>query len=262
MSVLYFLVSTKCVNFYGNTKPREKIHQATMKIAILSDIHGNLEALTTALAYLDAHPVDALYCLGDTIGYGANPNECSALIRSRGAVCVLGNHDAALWDDELLALFTPLAQRSMLWTRDVLHDEERQFFRSLPLVVTAGISTFVHASLDHPEEFRYVFTEDDARFNLSLSGTALCWIGHSHHPVIFSEQGEAAGVGRMGKYIVNVGSVGQPRDGDSRLSFGIFDPEEHAYENIRLVYDVETACRKILDAGLPRRFGERLLAGI
>jgi predicted phosphodiesterase len=233
-----------------------------MKIAILSDIHGNLEALNAAFAFLDAHPVGALYCLGDTVGYGANPNECCELIRRRGAVCVLGNHDSALWDDEVYGQFTPLAQRAMQWTRSVIVEDEKKYLQSLPLVISNDDCTFVHASLDKPELFRYVFTEDDARFNLSLSRTRMCWIGHSHHPVIFSEEGEAAGVGNEGKYIVNIGSVGQPRDGDPRLSFGVFDTKAIRYQNVRLPYDMETACRKILDVGLPRRLGERLLAGL
>lgn len=233
-----------------------------MKIAILSDIHGNFEALTAAYAFLDAEHVDALYCLGDTIGYGANPNECCALLRERGAICVLGNHDAALWDDAIYMQFTPLAQRAMDWTRGHVNEEEKRFLQSLPLLVTSGESTFVHASLDRPELFRYVFTESDARLNLALSTTPLCWIGHSHYPVIFSEDGEAERVGKEGKYIVNVGSVGQPRDGDPRLSFGLFDTDTYRYRQIRLSYDMETACRKILNAGLPYRLGERLLSGV
>ncbi|HLP15904.1 MAG TPA: metallophosphoesterase family protein [Bacteroidota bacterium] len=233
-----------------------------MNIAIISDIHGNLEALTAVFAYLDGRGIDTVYCLGDTIGYGANPNECCEAIRSRNAVCVLGNHDAALWDDEVFVQFTPMAQRAMSWTRSVVDADNHQFIKSLPLVVSSGDCTFVHASLDRPELFRYVFTEEDALFNLSLSRTPLCWIGHSHHPVIFSEKGETADVSRKGKFIVNVGSVGQPRDGDPRLSFGVFDTERFVYENIRLEYDVVAACRKIIDAGLPQRLGERLLAGI
>jgi diadenosine tetraphosphatase ApaH/serine/threonine PP2A family protein phosphatase len=233
-----------------------------MKIAILSDIHGNLEALTAACAYIDAHHVDALYCLGDTVGYGANPNECCELIRQRGAVCILGNHDAALWDDDLFDQFSPLAQQAMIWTRKAVAEVEKKFLQSLPLIVSADECTFVHASLDRPELFRYIFTEEDARLNLSLSRTPLCWIGHSHHPVIFSEEGEVPNVAPNGKFIVNVGSVGQPRDGDPRLSFGIFDTAACVYENVRIPYDMDAACRKILDAGLPQRLGERLLAGM
>jgi diadenosine tetraphosphatase ApaH/serine/threonine PP2A family protein phosphatase len=232
-----------------------------MKIAIISDIHGNLEALTEVVAYLDTHPVGALYCLGDTIGYGANPNECCQLVRRRNAVSLLGNHDNAVWDDEMLASFSPLAAKAMLWTRTVLHASEKTYLQSLPLIAMADESTFVHASLDDPASFPYLMSVYDARLTLKLSTTTMCWIGHTHVPAIFSEHGETSAVVKGTRYVVNVGSVGQPRDADPRLSFGIFDTERGLYENIRLPYDVKTACRKIIDAGLPARLGERLLVG-
>ncbi len=232
-----------------------------MKIAIISDIHGNLEALTEALAYLDTHPVDRLHCLGDIIGYGANPNECCELIRRHNAVSVLGNHDEALWNDELLTHFSPLAMRAMRWTRSVISDSVESYLRSLPLVATVDESTFVHSSLENPSDYPYLFSDDDARISLRLSATSMCWIGHTHSPAIYSEEGEVFAVAKGPRYIVNVGSVGQPRDADPRLSFGIFDAESYSYENIRLPYDVHTACKKIIDAGLPPRLGERLLAG-
>lgn len=232
-----------------------------MKIAIISDIHGNLEALTEVAAYLDLHPVDALYCLGDVIGYGANPNECCELLRRRNAVSVLGNHDAALWDDEMLTYFSPLAAAAMRWTRSAMHEEEKTYLRSLPLVFSADDSTFVHSSLDSPADFPYLLSANDARINLQLSTTSMCWIGHTHSPAIFSEQGESLNVEKGKRYIVNVGSVGQPRDADPRLSFGVFDTALFEYENIRIPYDIRTACQKIIDAGLPPRLGDRLFAG-
>jgi predicted phosphodiesterase len=232
-----------------------------MKIAIISDIHGNLEALNEVFAYLDEHRVDALYCLGDTIGYGANPNECCELVRSHHAVSLVGNHDKAVWDDEMLEHFSPLASSAMKWTRSVLHEAEKTYLQSLPLVVMAHDCTFVHASLDDPSAFKYLLTTSEARASLALSTTALCWIGHTHHPAIFSEDGLEGMITNGKRYIVNVGSVGQPRDADPRLSFGIFDTTRFTYELIRLRYDVQTACRKIIAAGLPPRLGERLLVG-
>lgn len=232
-----------------------------MKLAIISDVHGNLEALTEAFSYIDAHRVEKLYCLGDTVGYGANPNECCELIRGRNAVSLRGNHDEALWNDEQLAHFTPLAARAMRWTRSVVDESVKDYLRSLPLVVTENESTFVHSSLDDPADFPYVFSLDEVRINLMLSSTPMCWIGHTHTPAIHSGSGEVAAVEPGERYIVNVGSVGQPRDADPRLSFGIFDTDTRAYENIRLPYDARTACQKIIDAGLPQRLGERLLVG-
>jgi predicted phosphodiesterase len=232
-----------------------------MKIAIISDVHGNLEALNETLSYIDAHPVDALYCLGDVIGYGANPNECCELLRRRQAVSVVGNHDTALWDDEMLASFSPLAAAAMRWTRTAMKEEEQAYLHSLPLVVTAGDSTFVHSSLDNPSDFPYLLSAADARTNLRLSTTAMCWIGHTHSPAIYAEDGESWSVEQGKRYIVNVGSVGQPRDADPRLSFGVFDTEAVAYENVRLEYDIRTARQKIIDAGLPPRLGDRLFAG-
>jgi len=232
-----------------------------MKIAILSDVHGNLEALNEVFSYLDSHQVGAVYCLGDTIGYGANPNECCELLRLRGAVSILGNHDNALWDDTLLSQFSPLASSAMKWTRSVIRESERHYLLSLPLIVTSGDSTFVHASLEDPPGFPYLQDEADARVTLRLSPTSLCWIGHTHIPVIYSEEGHAARLVEGGRYIVNVGSVGQPRDADPRVSFGIFDTARFHYDHIRLPYEARTACQKIIDAGLPPRLGERLLAG-
>ncbi len=232
-----------------------------MKIAILSDVHGNLEALNEVFSYLDSHPVGAVYCLGDTIGYGANPNECCELLRMRAAVSILGNHDNALWDDTLLSQFSPLASSAIKWTRSVILESERQYLRSLPLIVTVGDSTFVHASLEDPPAFPYLQGEEDARASLHLCTTSMCWIGHTHFPVIYSEDGPAARVEKGGRYIVNVGSVGQPRDADPRASFGVFDTAHFTYDHIRLSYDVRTACQKIIDAGLPPRLGERLFLG-
>lgn len=233
-----------------------------MKIAIISDIHGNLEALNETLAYLDAHRIDTLYCLGDIVGYGANPNECCNLVRRRNAVVVLGNHDTALWDDELLTYFSPLALTAVRWTRSVIGEAEKKYLQSLLFVETEGDSTFVHSSLDDPSTFQYLVDEADARVSMRLNTTPLCWIGHTHTPSIFSAKGRVSNVTRGARYVVNVGSVGQPRDGDPRLSFGIFDTKRFVYENIRLTYDVETACRKIIDTGLPPRLGERLIIGV
>jgi diadenosine tetraphosphatase ApaH/serine/threonine PP2A family protein phosphatase len=233
-----------------------------VRLAIISDIHSNLEALTTTFEFIDTHSVDEVVCLGDVVGYGANPNECLAIVRQRCTVILLGNHDAAAVDLSVANQFTMNARLSALWTHQVLDDESKEFLKTLPLTKARDDIFLTHASPYDPEEWNYIITDFDARDAFQSFVERICFVGHSHIPVMFSENGSAIAVTNRDRFIVNVGSVGQPRDGNPKLSFGIFDTQTWTYENIRAKYDVATAVEKIRKAGLPRALADRLVVGI
>lgn len=247
-----------------------------MRIAIIADIHANLEALEKVCDILQRKQIDQIVCLGDIVGYGANPNECMTIVRNKAHHILLGNHDQAAIDLTGSDHFNPYALASAQWTNQQLLEENKQFLRGLPYTLElagqpdiglAGLY-FVHASPYQPEEWHYIISSADARDNFAHFHRPICFIGHSHVAGIFSfnPSGEVSAkrggkIQQGKKYIINVGSIGQPRDGDWRLSFGIFDTEKWSYENVRSEYDVQTASQKILKAGLPRILAERILIG-
>jgi putative phosphoesterase len=232
------------------------------RFAIISDIHGNLEALTRALEVIDEEHIETIVCLGDTVGYGANPVECLRLVRSRCAIILLGNHDAASIDLTVANQFTLNAQLSAIWTFGVLDDDSKKFLHTLHPTHPSGNILFSHGSPYEPDEWHYVISDFDMREAFRSFSEKICFVGHSHIPVIFSEQGETNAIARAGRFIVNVGSVGQPRDGNPNLSFGIFDVEQWSYRNLRVEYDVSAASEKIRGAGLPRALADRLTIGM
>jgi predicted phosphodiesterase len=232
------------------------------RFAIISDIHGNLEALTRALEVIDAENIREIVCLGDTVGYGANPVECLKLVRSRCSIILLGNHDAASIDLAVANQFTLNAQLSSIWTFGALDEESKKFLHNLKPTHPRGHVLLSHGSPYEPDEWHYVISEFDMREAFQAFTEKICFVGHSHIPVIFSEHGETDGISGKGRYIVNVGSVGQPRDGNPNLSFGIFDEGQWSYRNVRAAYDIKTAAKKIRDAGLPRALADRLTIGM
>ncbi|MCX6138236.1 MAG: metallophosphoesterase family protein [Ignavibacteriales bacterium] len=232
-----------------------------MKIAIISDIHGNLEALTAAFRVIETKGIKTVYCLGDIVGYGANPGECIDLLLRHNARTVVGNHDRALFDKHILMCFNRNAKHAIEWTHQQLTEAQKNCLESLPYVLTEGDSTFVHASPLRPEEWDYLMSERDAIAAFPAFSTPLCWIGHTHVPDVFTENAQNQVLERGRRFIVNVGSIGQPRDHDSRLSFCIFDTDDWSMEHIREEYDIASARKKIIDAGLPRWLGDRLVNG-
>ena len=232
-----------------------------MRIAIISDIHSNLEALTRTLEIIESKNIREIVCLGDIIGYGANPNECLSLIRKSTQHVLLGNHDEAVFHSAMVYNFNRHARSAVLWTSKQLTNDGMDFLRTLPVKLELGDTFFTHASPHSPQEWNYILTTDDAEANMSHFSQSICFVGHSHIPGIFCDKKEVLHVERGSKFIVNVGSVGQPRDHDNRLSFGIFDTESFTYENIRSEYDVKKASEKILHAGLPPSLAERILVG-
>jgi diadenosine tetraphosphatase ApaH/serine/threonine PP2A family protein phosphatase len=237
--------------------------------AVLSDIHGNLEALDAVLADLDGRRPGSVVCLGDFVGYGASPNECIERVRPRLEAAVVGNHDAVACGRVRLSAFNSDAAAAARWTGGTLTPENRAWLESLPYTQVWRGARIVHASPDEPEEWHYVLSLDEAEHEMEAFAEALCLIGHSHVPGCFEEDGDRLRYSREPqvrldpgrRYIVNAGSVGQPRDGDPRAAYLLWDDERRTLSHQRVAYDVETAMRRIREAGLPPFLAERLRWG-
>jgi diadenosine tetraphosphatase ApaH/serine/threonine PP2A family protein phosphatase len=240
-----------------------------MRYAVLSDIHGNLEALRAVL--LDCRTeVDAVLCLGDIVGYGADPVACLELMAERGTVLVAGNHEHGVTGQLGPAWFNPAARAAVAWTGTQLDADHRGYIGRLPLTAEVAGATLVHASPLHPEEWGYLVSARDGLGAFAGFEGRLCFVGHSHRPGHWSvgssgprHQAGASTIrleaGR--RYIINVGSVGQPRDRDPRACFAIWDSGARRVTLRRVAYDVRAAREKILRAGLPRLLADRLGIG-
>lgn len=242
-----------------------------MRYLILSDIHSNIEALTAVLSDAMDKNIGEVVCLGDFVGYGANPSECvetfAALPKARA---VLGNHDAAVIDTSQRELFNPVARAGILYSEANLTDEGREYLRELPMVIDVD-SEFVavHSSPFRPEAWVYVVEPLEAADAFHAMTPTVAFIGHTHFPAVHSNNGsvtplspeDSVKVNAHKKIIVNVGSVGQPRDGDSRSAYVIYDSESKTIKIHRVEYDVDQAAAKILDAGLPPMLADRLRRG-
>jgi diadenosine tetraphosphatase ApaH/serine/threonine PP2A family protein phosphatase len=240
-----------------------------VKYAIFSDVHGNLEALRAVLDDA-AGRADAVLCLGDAVGYGADPAACIELLATRARGFVAGNHEYGVADRLDLAWFNRWARAAAEWTRERLDDDHRAWLATLPLTLEIGDATLVHASPAQPDDWDYLVTAEDGWGAFAHFATRWCFVGHSHVPGVWSlgssgpEYEPAPGhvVSERGRrYIVNVGSVGQPRDRDPRAAYGLWDVEAGRVEIRRVAYDVATARRKIESAGLPRFLADRLVVG-
>ncbi len=241
-----------------------------MKYAIIGDIHANLEALTAVLEKAEACGAEKYVCLGDIVGYNANPRECLDIVRNLDLeVVIKGNHDEQASTDTELVGFNPQAALAIEWTRDQLTEEEKVWLASLPYRSNIGSkATVVHATLDMPHMWGYIFDKFSAGVCLGYQFTQVCFFGHTHVPLAFEKYGEITG-GKYEevnfepahKYLINCGSVGQPRDGDPRAGFVIYSPEERKATLYRVEYDIETSQEKILNAGLPERLAQRLAYG-
>lgn len=233
-----------------------------MKYAIISDIHSNLEALEKAMSIIEEKNVDEIICLGDVVGYGANPNECVEIVRSRCTTTVLGNHDAAALDPSLAHDFNAIARKAVVWTSQQLTKESTEFLESLPLTEQKENILFVHSSPAMPEAWDYIIDSEDAVSAIRYFDEKICFIGHTHVPGIFSPRGRVKSIQIGEQCIVNVGSIGQPRDGNPKLAFGIFDSTAWEYELIRSEYEIQKAAEKIYAAKLPEELGNRLMYGM
>lgn len=239
-----------------------------MKYAIIADIHANLEALQVVLDDIQKQKCTHIACLGDIVGYNANPKECLDLIRSLNCPCVKGNHDEYCSSDQELEGFNPHAAEAVNWTRQQLSPEDRQWLRDLKYVRMVANFTMVHATLDGPPRWGYVFDKLAAAASFTYQNTPVCFFGHTHVPVAFIRDSVVRGgtyskfkVEPGRKYFLNVSAVGQPRDGNPKAGYVVYDMDEGSIELRRLDYDIAKAQEKILAAGLPTRLAERLAVG-
>ena len=239
-----------------------------MRFAIFSDIHANLEALEAVLADAHERKCTDFVCLGDVVGYNANPHECVERVRAMDCPIVKGNHDEQASLIESSRDFNEMAEQAIQWTRDHLTEEDKEWLRGLLLQRPVHDFTIVHATLDTPEQWGYVFNNLDAAASFTYQQTTVCFFGHTHVPMAFIRDD---GVHRMRieqlrieptkKYFINVGSVGQPRDADWHAAYCVYDIDNNIVEQRRVKYDLEAAQKKIVDAGLPRLLAERLAIG-
>ncbi|MEO0232466.1 MAG: metallophosphoesterase family protein [candidate division WOR-3 bacterium] len=246
-----------------------------MKIVIISDIHSNYDALLELEKRLKNMEFDEIWCLGDVVGYNAEPNECVDWVRKNSKYILMGNHDYAVLQSEEKFLFNEYARRAIEWTEKKLFPENKIFLKTFKISLKIDEIFLVHSSPSSPLKWEYVTGVEEAIYNFNFLEEKICFLGHTHIPLIFElKEGKLKVIypeckdqkflyilDRDAKYIINSGSVGQPRDGDPRLSLCIFDKKNYAVEFFRFEYDVEKAARKVFETDLPHFLGERLFIG-
>ncbi|MFZ2640522.1 MAG: SUMF1/EgtB/PvdO family nonheme iron enzyme [Verrucomicrobiia bacterium] len=241
-----------------------------MKIAILGDIHANLEALQVVLADAEGENVDEYLSVGDIVGYGPNPRECLHIIRDQlKCPCVLGNHDHLASADLSAMSFNPIAAEAIGWTREQLDAGDRKYLANLPLVLHVHGLTLVHSTLDLPQSWGYVFDRLAAASSMSRQTTRVCFFGHTHVPLAFIKEGpvrtehgwSSMDIKEGCQYFINVGSVGQPRDGNPKTGYVIYDTDAQCVRIKRLDYDIAAVQDKIRRAGLPNKLTGRPISG-
>lgn len=247
--------------------------EGSMRYALLSDVHGNIEALEAILRRFDElGAIDRWYCLGDVVGYGAEPDACCTRIRELADVTLLGNHDAAVAGRMDYSYYYDAAREALDWCRERLSPENLAWLETLPYTHRLGDVELSHGSPHQPEEYDYIFCAEQAHDLLASKPdlAPVTFIGHSHLTRAFAVNDDEAldvvaprfTLRDEFRYVVTVGSVGQPRDYDPRACAGLYDTESRTFEYVRVEYDVESQRQKIIDAGLAQNFGTRLLLGI
>jgi diadenosine tetraphosphatase ApaH/serine/threonine PP2A family protein phosphatase len=251
------------------------VRWAVVPIAVITDIHANLPALEAVLDDIERHSVDEIWCLGDVVGYGADPDACADLVRERCAICLVGNHDLAVLGALDVSAFSEAAAEAVAWTREKIDARSLEFLRELePSGERLGIGLF-HASPRDPV-WEYVLSAEQAFDCLEAQPEEVALIGHSHVALFFAlprggalgdTVGSQAGDGSQlelnggGRWLVNPGSVGQPRDGDPRAAWLELDPDPGTAKFHRLEYDIDKAAAAIVEGGLPKRLADRLYIG-
>jgi diadenosine tetraphosphatase ApaH/serine/threonine PP2A family protein phosphatase len=241
-----------------------------MRVAVISDIHGNLHALEAVLAAIDAESPDAIWCLGDLVGYGPRPNECTLLVAQRATICLIGNHDLGVTGAIGLTEFSPDAAEAARWTRDVLDERAEAFLRGLKPTATVEGAELFHASPRDPV-WEYILSAEAAYDALDLTSAPVVLVGHSHVALAIALTGDALTGGlapdgstrdlREGRWLLNPGSVGQPRDGDARAAYLWLDFEQMFAAFRRVPYPVEETQRELRERGLPESLAARLAHG-
>ncbi|HXV53924.1 MAG TPA: metallophosphoesterase family protein [Solirubrobacterales bacterium] len=246
-----------------------------MRLALLSDIHSNLPALEAVLADLEGARVDETWCLGDVVGYGAQPDECADLVRERCSVCLVGNHDLAALEQLDISTFSPAAAAAVHWTRERMSPSTREFLAGLDPADESREVGLYHASPRDPV-WEYVLWPDQAAECIRLQARRVSFVGHSHVALFFAlpdngksdsdARGAQAGAGtslevRRGRWLINPGSVGQPRDGDPRAAWLELDTETWQASFHRVAYDIDRAADAIVATDLPEHLARRLYVG-
>lgn len=240
-----------------------------MRYGVLADIHSNDDALKAVLNALRKEKIDKYVCVGDIVGYGAEPAQCVTTIKRLCCACVAGNHDFATIEKTNVELFNAYAKQATYWTRERLKPQHKQYLEGLKLVEDVDkLFTLVHGTLYSPALFEYIQTTFDAYLSFQVLERPLCFVGHSHVPIsFFLDDGVTYSVDPVVelkpgmKAIVNVGSIGQPRDENPDAAYAIYDSEKNVVWIKRIPYDIDKAVRKIKEAGLPEILGERLRVG-
>lgn len=239
-----------------------------MRIALFGDIHANLEALEAVLDDAAKQNVTDYVCMGDIVGYNADPSACLERIRAMDCPTVKGNHDEDASGSHSLENMNPVAAAALEWTRRQLTEEQRQWLRRLRMVRQVADFTVVHSTLDQPSHWNYVTNRFDAMSNFSYQFTQICFHGHTHVPRVYLKNdrvqevvAESLAIEDGAKYFINVGSVGQPRDGDWRACYAIYDLDQKLINFRRVDYDIAETQRKIHAAGLPEMLAERIAEG-
>jgi len=240
-------------------------------LAVFSDIHSNLEALEAVLADMEAQGIQRRVCLGDIVGYAVNPTKCLKLVRSLGCPALKGNHDALAASDEAIHDMRDVAEIGIKFAREKLTAKEREYLAGLPLTMVDGDCEFVHASLNRPEDWTYLVSREEVQAHFKAQTRRVCFAGHTHVPCVWhlAASGELRSLGKQdrielpidGKILINVGSVGQPRDLCPDACYAIYDPSSTTVEFRRVAYDVRKTKRKILRAKLPAFAAQRLSLG-
>ena len=236
------------------------------KTALFSDIHANLAALQAVISDAKNQGVSNFACLGDVVGYGPKPAECIALVQEVGCVCVKGNHDEDASNERSLDNLSDVAQESLYWTREKLSASQKEWLAALPYQRRLGRNLLVHASLENPSEWHYIRNKFDAEIALGNQKAPLCFFGHTHVPVVYHAdgnkirkmEGSEAILSKDSRYLINVGSVGQPRDGVPKACYAIYDSAKSLLTYRRLEYDISGVVQSIAEAGLSPDLGERL----
>jgi diadenosine tetraphosphatase ApaH/serine/threonine PP2A family protein phosphatase len=239
-----------------------------MRIALFGDIHANLEALDAVLADAASQGVTDYVCIGDIVGYNADPSACLDIIRDMQCSVVKGNHDEDASGNHSLDSMNPIAAAALEWTRHQLSAEQRQWLSALRMVRQVSDFTVVHSTLDQPSHWNYVTNRFDAMSNFSYQFTQLCFHGHTHVPRVYIKSDRVQEVSSESvtiedgvKYFINAGSVGQPRDGDWRACYAIYDMNHRVVVFRRVEYDIAKTQAKIRAAGLPPMLAERIAEG-
>lgn len=240
------------------------------KIALISDIHGNIDALNAVVTDIKSQSVEEIYCLGDVVGYGGAPGACVRYVMEHCTGTVMGNHDEMAVIGVILAperVAAPLRA-----AREELSLKEKKWMKELPLRQEVHGVTMVHSSLETPRKWNYIHNEEDARAHFKQQKTRICFVGHTHVPMLARysasngvncsiPDSQVINLNKRSLFVVNFGSVGQPRDDDPRASYGLFDTEKLLFQLRRVPYDIAKAQNRIREAGLPERNANRLETG-